>query len=44
MPCTAKKEEIQRKESITNGKQDVDYVITTTELVTMIKMSGIHFG
>lgn len=42
MPCTAK-EEIQRKESITNGKQDVDYVITTTELVTMIKRSGIHF-
>lgn len=43
MPCTAKKEEIQRKESCTNGKQDVDYVITTTELVTMIKRSGIHF-
>ncbi|MEG0805476.1 MAG: [FeFe] hydrogenase, group A [Lachnospiraceae bacterium] len=43
MPCTAKKEEILRKESYTNGKQDVDYVITTTELVTMIERSGIKF-
>lgn len=43
MPCTAKKEEILRKESHTDGKQDIDYVITTTELVTMIKRSGITF-
>lgn len=37
MPCTAKKEEILRPESSTNGKQDIDYVLTTTELITMIR-------
>ena len=41
MPCTAKKEEILRPESYTNGKQDVDYVLTTTEIVRMIRKSGI---
>lgn len=43
MPCTAKKEEILRPESYTNGKQDVDYVLTTTEVVRMIRKSGIVF-
>ena len=43
MPCTAKKEEILRLESYTNGKQDVDYVLTTTEIVRMIRKSGIVF-
>ena len=43
MPCTAKKEEILRPESSTNGKQDSDYVLTTTELITMIRKSGIRF-
>lgn len=43
MPCTAKKEEILRPESYTNGKQDVDYVLTTTEIVRMIRKSGIAF-
>ena len=43
MPCTAKKEEILRPESCTNGKQDVDYVLTTTEIVRMIRKSGIVF-
>ena len=43
MPCTAKKEEILRPESFTNGKQDVDYVLTTTEIVRMIRKSGIVF-
>ena len=43
MPCTAKKEEILRPESSTNGKQDTDYVLTTTELITMIRKSGIRF-
>ena len=43
MPCTAKKEEILRPESFTNGKQDVDYVLTTTEVVRMIRKSGIVF-
>lgn len=43
MPCTAKKEEILRPESSTNGKRDIDYVLTTTELITMIRKSGIRF-
>lgn len=43
MPCTAKKEEILWPESFTNGKQDVDYVLTTTEVVRMIRKSGIVF-
>ena len=43
MPCTAKKEEILRPESTTNGKQDVDYVLTSTELVSMIRKAGIRF-
>ena len=43
MPCTAKKEEILRPESFTNGKQDGDYVLTTTEVVRMIRKSGIVF-
>ena len=43
MPCTAKKEEILRPESYTNGRQDVDYVLTTTEIVRMIRKSGIVF-
>ncbi|MGI6109548.1 MAG: [FeFe] hydrogenase, group A [Eubacteriaceae bacterium] len=43
MPCTAKKDEILRPESRTNGKQDLDYVLTTTELTTMIQRTGIRF-
>lgn len=43
MPCTAKKEEILRPESSTNGKQDIDYVLTTTELIGMIRKAGICF-
>ena len=43
MPCTATKEEILRPESYTNGRQDVDYVLTTTEIVRMIRKSGIVF-
>ena len=43
MPCTAKKEEILRPESSTNGRQDIDYVLTTTGLITMIRKSGIRF-
>ena len=43
MPCTAKKEEILRPESRTNGRQDVDYVLTTTEVAAMIRKSGIRF-
>lgn len=43
MPCTAKKEEILRPEFTTNGKQDIDYVLTTTELIGMIRKTGIRF-
>lgn len=43
MPCTAKKEEILRPESTTNGKQDIDYVLTITELIGMIRKAGIRF-
>ena len=43
MPCTAKKFEAVRDEFKVEGKQDVDYVLTTPELVRMIKESGIMF-
>lgn len=43
MPCTAKKGEILRPESMTDGVQDIDYVLTTNELCTMIKKDGILF-
>ena len=43
MPCTAKKFEANRSEFSTDGNQDVDFVITTTELALMIKESGIEF-
>lgn len=45
MPCTAKKSEAARDEfKDENGKQLVDYVITTQELISMIKESGIIFN
>ena len=43
MPCTAKKFEAARPEFMTNGVPNVDYVITTQELIQMIKESGIVF-
>ena len=43
MPCTAKKMESKRNNSFTKGEQDTDVVITTTELIRMIKNSGIAF-
>ncbi len=43
MPCTAKKFEAAREEFKENGIPDVDYVITTQELIQMIKESGIIF-
>ncbi len=43
MPCTAKKGEILRPEHATfDGKRDIDYVLTTTEVVRMIRESGIN--
>lgn len=44
MPCTAKKFEAARDEFKTNGIQNVDFVITTQELIRMIKESGIIFS
>lgn len=41
MPCTAKKAEILRPESYTEGEKDVDYVLTTTEISNMIMAAGI---
>lgn len=42
MPCTAKKYEANRSEMRDSGFQDVDYVLTTRELATMIQQSGIN--
>lgn len=44
MPCTAKKMEAKRPNSFTKGEQDTDYVLTTTELIDMIKTTGIDFA
>ncbi len=44
MPCTAKKFEAARAEFRENGEPNVDYVITTQELIQMIKESGIVFS
>lgn len=44
MPCTAKKLEISRGESMyASGMQDVDVSLTTRELVRMIQQSGVAF-
>ncbi len=43
MPCTAKKQEAAREEFMTEGVPNVDAVITTQELIQMIKESGIVF-
>jgi iron-only hydrogenase group A len=41
MPCTAKKFEAQRDEMTNKGISDVDAVLTTRELVELIKLYGI---
>ncbi len=43
MPCTAKKQEAQRDELVTNGLRDVDAVLTVREFATMVKTAGIEF-
>ncbi len=43
MPCTAKKTEAAREEFKRDNVSDVDYVLTTQELSTMIKENGIMF-
>ncbi len=43
MPCTAKKGEIQRPDNFTDGRQDTDSVLTTIEIIRMIRQAGIKF-
>ena len=43
MPCTAKKFEARRPEMNDSGYQDTDYVLTTRELIRMIKEVGLDF-
>ena len=43
MPCTAKKAEILRPDNFTDGRQDTDRVITTIEIIRMIRQAGIKF-
>lgn len=44
MPCTAKKFEAARPEFTKDGEPIVDVVLTTQELIRMIKESGIMFS
>ncbi len=44
MPCTAKKAEAVRDDMFTSGYQDVDYVLTTSELARMIREAGLDFA
>ncbi|SMC69803.1 [FeFe] hydrogenase, group A [Papillibacter cinnamivorans] len=44
MPCTAKKEEAALERLKIGGIQQVDYVITTQELIRMIRECGILFS
>lgn len=43
MPCTAKKGEILRPDNFTDGRQDTDRVLTTIEIIRMIRQAGIKF-
>jgi len=44
MPCTAKKYEAKRDQfKMADGRQEIDYVLTTQELGKMIKSAGIDF-
>ena len=44
MPCTAKKDEKERKQLQHDGIKDVDAVLTVRELGDMIKRAGIRFN
>lgn len=44
MPCTAKKFEAAREEFTVDGVRQVDYVITTQELIQMVKEAGLVFA
>ena len=43
MPCTAKKMESYREDARTYGEKDTDAVLTTSELIRMIKSHGVSF-
>ena len=43
MPCTAKKMESYRPDAHTYGEKDTDAVLTTSELIRMIKSHGVSF-
>jgi len=43
MPCTAKKMESYREDAYTHGQKDTDAVLTTAELIRMIKSHGVSF-
>ena len=43
MPCTAKKMESYRADAHTHGEKDTDAVLTTSELIRMIKSHGVSF-
>jgi ferredoxin hydrogenase len=43
MPCTAKQFESSRPEMVDSGARDVDVVLTTRELVWLIKDAGVDF-
>ena len=43
MPCTAKKMESYREDAYTHGEKDTDAVLTTSELIRMIKSHGVSF-
>ncbi len=42
MPCTAKKFEAQREEMADEGGRDVDHVLTTRELIRMLKAAHLQ--
>lgn len=44
MPCTAKKFEAQREQMTHKGISDVDAVLTTRELVKLIRLNGIDIS
>lgn len=44
MPCIAKKFEVTREEMLTEGVPDIDAVITTRELVRLMKMRGLDLN
>ncbi len=43
MPCTAKKFEASREEFKRKGIPDIDYVLTSSEVITMLREIGIRF-